>query len=111
MRKSSNVSGNFGAGSAAKTISTGRGLDSPPADVPANTAESGNDLPPLGFGGNFGGHRSDGTFDLLDINGDGLPDRVSQGTSSTASSLMDMNGDGLLDRVFDQGHVKITQSP
>jgi hypothetical protein len=76
VRRSSNLSGNVSAGSAAKTISTGRGFDSPPGDVPANNAESGNDMPPLGFGGSFGGHKSDGQFDLLDINGDGLPDQV-----------------------------------
>jgi RHS repeat-associated protein len=76
VRKSTNVAGNASAGSAAKTISTGRGYDSPPAHVPANTAEAGNDMPPLGVGGSIGGSKSDGAFDLLDLNGDGLPDRV-----------------------------------
>ena len=76
VRRSTNESGNFNAGSAAKTMSTGRGFDSPPADVAANTSDTGNDMPPLGFGGSFGGHKSDAAFDLLDINGDGLPDRV-----------------------------------
>ena len=76
VRRSTNVSGNANAGSAARTITTGRGHAGPPGHVPANTAESGNDMPPLGVGGSIGGSSSDGRFDLLDVNGDGLPDRV-----------------------------------
>ena len=76
VRRSSNAAGNASAGSAARTIPTGRGYASPPADATANTAAAGNDMPPLGIGGNLGTSRSDGAFDLLDINGDGLPDRV-----------------------------------
>ncbi|MCW3840482.1 polymorphic toxin-type HINT domain-containing protein [Micromonospora yasonensis] len=76
VRRSSNVSGNASAGSAARTISTGRGYDSPPGTSTATSAQSGNDMPPLGFGGSFGGSKSDGEFDLLDVNGDSLPDRV-----------------------------------
>src|SRR5204863_6217714 len=73
IRKSSNVSGNASAGSAARTISTGRGYAAPPGHAPANTAEAGNDMPPFSVGGNWGGSKSDGQFDLLDINGDSLP--------------------------------------
>ncbi|MER6591182.1 SpvB/TcaC N-terminal domain-containing protein [Micromonospora purpureochromogenes] len=76
VRRSTNVSGNASAGSAARTISTGRGYDSPPGTSAATSAQSGNDMPPLGVGGSFGGTRSDGAFDLLDVNGDSLPDRV-----------------------------------
>ncbi|HEX6686864.1 MAG TPA: SpvB/TcaC N-terminal domain-containing protein [Candidatus Limnocylindrales bacterium] len=76
VRKSSNVSGNANAGSAARTLSTGRGNAAPTAQSPANTSRSGNDMPPLGVGGGLGTSTSDGTFDLLDVNGDGLPDRV-----------------------------------
>jgi RHS repeat-associated protein len=76
IRKTSTVTGNAGAGSAARTIPTGRGYAAPPADSTANTATSGNDLPPLGIGGNLGTGESSGQFDLLDINGDSLPDRV-----------------------------------
>ena len=76
VRRSANVSCNANAGSAARTIATGRGHAGPPGHVPANTAESGNDMPPLGVGGSIGGSSSDGQFDLLDVNGDGLPDRV-----------------------------------
>jgi RHS repeat-associated protein len=80
VRKSTNISGNASAGSAARTISTGRGMDSPPGHAATNTAEAGNDMPafgsPISVGGSLGGSKSDGQFDLLDINGDDLPDRV-----------------------------------
>lgn len=76
VRRSHNVTGNASAGSAARTISTGRGHGAPPGDGTANTAVSGNDMPPLGIGGSFGTGTSDSRFDLLDINGDDLPDRV-----------------------------------
>jgi hypothetical protein len=76
VRRTSNQTGNASAGSAARTISTGRGHTTPPGHSTANTAEAGNDLPPLGVGGSLGGSRADTGFDLLDLNGDGLPDRV-----------------------------------
>ncbi|MCT9929904.1 hypothetical protein N5079_06685 [Planotetraspora sp. A-T 1434] len=76
VRRSTNIAGNANAGSAARTITTGLGYAGPPGHAPANTAESGNDMPPLGAGGDIGGSSSDSQFDLLDINGDGLPDRV-----------------------------------
>jgi len=79
VRRSSNVSGNASAGSAARTISTGRGHAAPPAHLSSGgTAQSGNDMPPLGVGGSLGASSSDGELDLLDVNGDGLPDRVYQ---------------------------------
>ncbi|MFE7033661.1 SpvB/TcaC N-terminal domain-containing protein [Streptomyces sp. NPDC057621] len=76
VRESDNVTGNANAGSPARTLATGRGHAAPPATGTANTATSGNDMPPLGVGGNLGSGKSDGRFDLLDINGDQLPDRV-----------------------------------
>jgi RHS repeat-associated protein len=76
VRRSGNESGNASAGSPARTISTGRGQAAPPGNGTANTAQSGNDMPPLGVGGSLGTSSSDGEFDLLDINGDSLPDRV-----------------------------------
>ncbi|RKS76907.1 RHS repeat-associated protein [Actinomadura pelletieri DSM 43383] len=76
VRKSENVAGNANAGSSARTISTGRGHAAPPAWGTSNTSSSGNEMPPLGLGGNHGTARSDAEYDLLDINGDGLPDRV-----------------------------------
>jgi hypothetical protein len=89
VRRSGNVSGNASAGSAARTIATGRGRAAPTADVGENQAQSGNDMPPLGVGGSLGGSTSDSNFDLLDTNGDALPDRVRRrprrSTSATAS--------------------------
>lgn len=76
VRRTTNQSGNASAGSAARTIATGHGRTSPPGHSTANTADAGNDLPPLGVGGTLGGSQHDTGFDLLDINGDGLPDRV-----------------------------------
>jgi len=76
VRRSHTSSGNASAGSAARTIATGRGDAAPTGGRSANTSESGNDMPPLGVGGSHGTGSATGTFDLLDINGDGLPDRV-----------------------------------
>ncbi|GAA2604996.1 hypothetical protein GCM10010436_02740 [Paractinoplanes durhamensis] len=76
VRRTATESGNASAGSAARTITTGSGHAAPPADATANSAQTGNDMPPLGVGGNLGTGRSDTAFDLLDINGDSLPDRV-----------------------------------
>ncbi|MGW0803301.1 SpvB/TcaC N-terminal domain-containing protein [Nonomuraea sp. NPDC002799] len=76
VRSSENVSGNASAGSAARTITTGRGDAAPSGARSANTSSTGNDMPPLGLGGNLGSGTSDAESDLLDINGDGLPDRV-----------------------------------
>ncbi|MFC4122900.1 SpvB/TcaC N-terminal domain-containing protein [Nonomuraea zeae] len=76
VRSARNVVGNARAGSAARTIATGRGQAAPTGWGSASTAEAGNDMPPLGIGGELGGGTSDAESDLLDINGDGLPDRV-----------------------------------
>ncbi|GIF18117.1 RHS repeat-associated protein [Actinoplanes tereljensis] len=76
VRKTRTESGNASAGSAARTVTTGNGYAAPPAETAANSAQIGNDMPPLGVGGNLGTGRSDTAFDLLDINGDNLPDRV-----------------------------------
>ncbi|MFJ7215540.1 SpvB/TcaC N-terminal domain-containing protein [Amycolatopsis sp. NPDC098790] len=65
-----------GAGSPARTEANGRGASAPSADRSATTAESGSELPNLGIGGGVGGGESDAAFDLVDINGDALPDRV-----------------------------------
>jgi len=76
VRRSGTRSGNASAGSAARTITTGKGYAAPPAHTAANTASSGNDMPPLGLGGSLGTGSSTEKVDLLDINGDNLPDRV-----------------------------------
>ena len=76
VRKSSNSSGGISAGSAARTITTGRGHAASPGHTTSNTADAGSELPPFSVGGSWGSNSADGTFDLLDINGDSLPDRV-----------------------------------
>ncbi len=65
-----------GAGSPARTSATARGQDAPSGNKTANTAESGLEMPALGIGGSLGGGQSDTHFDLIDINADGLPDKV-----------------------------------
>ncbi len=65
-----------GAGSPARTSATARGEDAPSGNKTANTAESGLEMPALGIGGSLGGGQSDTNFDLIDINADGLPDKV-----------------------------------
>lgn len=79
VRRTTNRAGNASAGSAARTISTGRGYTSPPGHSKADTSEAGNDMPPLGVGGSLGESTSETGFDLLDVNGDALPDRVYSG--------------------------------
>lgn len=68
------VSGN--AGSPARTSATARGQDVPTGTGSATNAKAGVEMPSLGLGGTLGGGESDTAFDLIDINGDGLPDRV-----------------------------------
>jgi RHS repeat-associated protein len=76
VRSSHTRSGNAGAGSAARTIPTGRGNAAPTGTTSGSTSSAGNDLPPLGIAGSHGTGAATTSFDLLDINGDGLPDRV-----------------------------------
>lgn len=64
------------AGSPARTSSTARGQDIPSGGTNANSAKAGTEMPSLGVGGSLGGGESDAAHDLLDINGDGLPDKV-----------------------------------
>ncbi|MFI6333255.1 RHS repeat-associated core domain-containing protein, partial [Micromonospora chersina] len=75
-RSSTNNSGSAKAGSASRTIQNGPGKAAPDGEGSARTAQSGGDLPPVGIGGDFGASTSDAGYDLIDINGDGLPDRV-----------------------------------
>lgn len=72
--KAFSVSAN--AGSPARTTGNARGQGAPAGDRGANTAQSGSEMPSLGIGGSLGGGESDVKFDLIDINGDGLPDQV-----------------------------------
>lgn len=65
-----------GGGSPARTSGTARGADAPAGNRSSNTAKAGLEMPGLGIGGNLGGGESDTGYDLIDINGDGLPDKV-----------------------------------
>ncbi|MFC4111879.1 SpvB/TcaC N-terminal domain-containing protein [Nonomuraea zeae] len=76
VRRTGTESGSISAGSAARVIATGRGYASPPGTTTAATATAGSDMPPLGIGGSLGASDADQQFDLLDLNGDALPDRV-----------------------------------
>jgi RHS repeat-associated protein len=64
------------AGSPARTSSTARGQDAPAGNRTATTAKSGVEMPALGVGGSLGGGESGTDYDLIDVNGDGLPDKV-----------------------------------
>ncbi|MFD6533447.1 SpvB/TcaC N-terminal domain-containing protein [Streptomyces sp. NPDC060184] len=78
VRESNSVSGgvSFSAGSPVRTQATAGGTDAPSGQASAATARTGTEMPSLGIGGNLGGGESDATFDLTDINGDSLPDKV-----------------------------------
>ncbi|MFG2999081.1 SpvB/TcaC N-terminal domain-containing protein [Streptomyces sp. NPDC048340] len=81
VREADNVSGNvsFSAGSETATIASALGMAAPDAGTSANTATTGSVQPSLGIGGSLGGGESDVRVDLIDINGDGLPDKVFAG--------------------------------
>ena len=78
VRESDNVSGNvsFSAGSESATVTSALGMAAPDAGTSANTSTTGSVQPALGIGGNLGGGESDVRVELMDINGDGLPDKV-----------------------------------
>ncbi|WP_233621812.1 SpvB/TcaC N-terminal domain-containing protein [Amycolatopsis sp. WAC 04182] len=78
VRESDTLSGNvsYSAGSESATLASAQGLAAPEAASSNNTATSGPVQPALGIGGSLGGGESDTRVDLIDINGDGLPDKV-----------------------------------
>ncbi|MFF9851012.1 SpvB/TcaC N-terminal domain-containing protein [Streptomyces litmocidini] len=78
VREADNVSGNvsLSAGSETATIASALGMAAPDAGTSANTSSTGAVQPSLGIGGSLGGGESDARVDLIDINGDGLPDKV-----------------------------------
>ena len=76
-RSSTDISGNANAGSAARTIQTGLAKAAPDGKGTARTSRAGGSLPPLGVGNTLSGSTTNANSDLIDINGDGLPDRVS----------------------------------
>ncbi|MFJ7416102.1 SpvB/TcaC N-terminal domain-containing protein [Streptomyces sp. NPDC098077] len=81
VRESDSISGgvSLSAGSPVRTLATAGGTDAPSGDASATTARTGVEMPALGIGGNLGGGESDAKFDLTDINGDSLPDKVYAG--------------------------------
>ncbi|MFJ6438442.1 SpvB/TcaC N-terminal domain-containing protein [Streptomyces sp. NPDC091416] len=78
VRESRSLSGGvaLSAGSPARTLANASGYDAPNGRSAATSARTGPEIPALGIGGNLGGGESDAMFDLTDINGDGLPDKV-----------------------------------
>lgn len=78
VRETDSLAGNVSAnaGSPARTVGTARGTDTPSGDGSANTSRTGAEMPSLGIGGSLGGGESDAKVDLIDINGDDLPDKV-----------------------------------
>jgi RHS repeat-associated protein len=78
-RSSNNESFNAstdGAGNIARAIANARGNDAPKGQQPAPTSSQGSDMSRLGFGADAGYGTSDTDYDLIDVNGDGLPDKV-----------------------------------
>ena len=76
-RKNNNRSFGGGVGgNVPVSIGNGSGNVDTSGSRPAQTGQHGNEMPNLGFGGDLGGGDSDTEYDLIDINGDGLPDRV-----------------------------------
>ena len=63
-------------GSIACATANSRGNVAPSGDKGAPTASQGSDMPSLGYGGNVSKGTSETDYDLIDINGDGLPDKV-----------------------------------
>ncbi len=63
-----------GAGNIAKAIANARGNVATNGRQSAPTAQQGSDMPKFGLSGGYG--TADTDYDLIDINGDGLPDKV-----------------------------------
>jgi len=80
-RKANNESFNAStesAGNISRAIGAARGLVVTDGQKSAQTGKQGADMSPIGFGGDISHGTSESDFDLLDINGDGLPDKVSK---------------------------------
>ena len=90
-RKSDATAGNVGVGGSPANFRTGsRGqVDSPGRGGSSKENNTGSQMVSLGLSGDLGSGSSSVPFDLLDINGDGLPDRVSTsgGTLTVAFNL------------------------
>jgi RHS repeat-associated protein len=78
-RKSSNESfsaSTSGGGNIATAIADARAGIAPFGVRPSTNGNQSSDMPKLGFGGDVGFGTSATEFDLIDVNGDGLPDKV-----------------------------------
>ena len=81
LRESANEARNFGVGhgiggNPAKSKPDAKALVSPSGTQAKTTSEQGSEMPTLGFSGELGSGSSRLGYELLDLNGDGLPDRV-----------------------------------
>jgi RHS repeat-associated protein len=65
-----------GAGNIARAIAAARGQVAGDGTKSGQGAQQGMDMPSLGFSANIGTGTADTAHDLIDINGDGLPDKV-----------------------------------
>jgi len=65
-----------GAGNIARAIAAARGHVIGDGKKSGETGQQGMDMSPLGFSANIGVGSSDTDHELIDINGDGLPDKV-----------------------------------
>lgn len=80
LRDNANTVGNISvAGSPPQSKPNGKGDVAPKGTAANPTGQTSSQMVPIGFSGSLGGGSSDTDIDLLDINGDGLPDRVKRG--------------------------------
>jgi RHS repeat-associated protein len=80
IRESKNDSSNLGVGgNPAKSKPNGKGNNATSGTQTTSTADQGSQMPSLGFSGSLGSGTADSQYDLLDVNGDGLPDKVYKG--------------------------------
>ncbi|WNG15531.1 SpvB/TcaC N-terminal domain-containing protein [Cystobacter fuscus] len=90
LRSTSSESSTFGIGGNISTaIATARGLMGGGAEKPGNGSASTQQMQPVGFSLSLGASKGDATSeaDLMDVNGDGLPDRVWKGAGTLDVAL------------------------
>ncbi len=87
-RKGSNTSGNVGVGgSPASFDANSKGQVNTSGKSAQKGNAAGSQMVSLGISGGLGAGKSDGDYDLVDMNGDGLPDRVQREDSHLEVSL------------------------
>src|SRR5262249_30122728 len=69
-------------GTPSQFVSNAQGRSEATATSPPKTAKTGVQMQPLGFNIGANGSHSDAKLDLLDVNGDGLPDRLIRGSGA-----------------------------